>query len=264
MITSAANPKIKLVRKLIEQRRARYRERAFVVEGTRLLREALQAGALPEFCLYVARWLDSGGKELLAAMESAGVPCFEVSEEVLRLVSDTTTPQGVIAVVPMQELPWPERPPLVLVLDGVREPGNLGAILRTASAAGVRGILLTHGSVDPYNPKAVRAGMGAHFKVALRRIAEVASGDAWNEYAAGYRLYVSAVSGGISLWKVQWEAPSALVVGGEAFGVSRQSLEAADVKVTIPMSSDVESLNVVVASGILLFTASHALGVIGG
>jgi len=263
LITSAANPKVKLVRKLIEQRKARYRERAFVVEGTRLLKEALQAGALPEFCLYTTGWLDSGGKGTFDAMKSAGVPCFEISEEVLHLVSDTATPQGVVAVVPIQERPWPERPPLVLVLDGVREPGNLGAILRTASAAGVRGILLTRGSVDPYNPKAVRAGMGAHFKVALRYVAGVASGDAWNDYAAGYRLYVSAVSGGTSLWKVRWEAPAALVVGGEAFGVGQRSLEAADVKVTIPMSSDVESLNVVVASGILLFTASHAIGVVG-
>ncbi len=262
MITSPSNPKVKLIRKLIEQRKARYRERSFVIEGTRLLKEALMAGVAPELCLYTGDWAEGEGSALLEGFEESGSRCFEISKDLLHLVSDTATPQGVVAVVPMPDVPWPTNAPLVLVLDGVRDPGNLGAILRTASAAGVRGVLLTRGSVDLYNPKAVRAGMGAHFKVSTRHIAGVGIGDAWEEYAGGYRVYTSLVKDGIPLWSVRWEAPAALVVGGEAHGVGRESIEAADVLVRIPMAENVESLNVVVASGILLFEASHATGVI--
>ncbi len=253
MITSASNPKIKLVRKLMDQRKARVRENAFPIEGTHLLEEAWNAGVVPRFCLYTGEWAETAsGASWLERLRAENVDCFEIAPALLPAVTDTVTSQGVVAVVPMPQPPWPDQAPLLLVLDRVQEPGNLGAILRTAYAAGVRGVLLTPGTVDPYNPKAVRAGAGAHFHVPIRRIRSLP------EALTGYRVYVSDVRDGISAWEADWSPPVALVVGSEAHGVGRDARSLADAAVHIPMPGSAESLNVVVASGILLFLAVHA------
>ncbi len=255
MITSTSNPKIKLVRKLMEQRKARLRENAFPIEGTRLLEEAWSARVLPRFCLHTGEWAETAaGKSWIERLSAEGVECYEIAPALLSEVTDTVSAQGVVAVVPMPHLPWPDDIPLLLVLDRVQDPGNLGAILRTAYAAGIRGVALTPGTVDPYNPKAVRAGMGAQFHVPLRRIRSLA------EELDGYRVYVSDVRKGASCWEVDWSPPVALVVGSEAHGVGLEARSLADAAVHIPMPGSAESLNVVVASGILLFLAAHAQG----
>jgi TrmH family RNA methyltransferase len=255
MITSTSNPKIKLVRKLMEQRRARARENAFPIEGARLLEEAWNAGIVPRFCLHTGEWAETAvGKSWIERLSSRNVECQEIAPGLLSEVTDTVSAQGVVAVVPMPRLPWPDDIPLLLVLDRVQDPGNLGAILRTAYAAGIRGVALTPGTVDPHNPKAVRAGMGAHFHVPVRRIRDL------EEELRGYRVYVSDVREGVSCWEVDWSPPVALVVGSEAHGVGPMARSLADAAVHIPMPGAAESLNAAVAASLMIYAARrHAL-----
>lgn len=250
MITSLKNDRVRLVRALQERRRVRQRERRLVVEGVRLCQEA--AGAGPHFAFYTARVReDPRGRALLTAWQEAGVPCEEVSEEVMAACSDTETPQGLLAVIPIPDLPFPSQPTLLLILDRLRDPGNLGTILRTALAAGVDGVLLAPGTVDATNPKAVRAGMGAHFRLPM------AAMD-WDEIArtvAGCRVYLADARGAVPYTEADWTGRAALIVGGEAAGAGGRAGALADATVAIPMAAGVESLNAAVAAAVILFEA---------
>jgi len=254
MITSLKNDRVRLVRALQERRRVRQRERRFVLEGVRLCQEAAHARARPHFVLYTARVQeDPKGRALLTAWQEAGVPCEEVSEEVMAACSDMETPQGLLAVVPIPDLPLPTHPTLVLILDRLRDPGNLGTILRTALAAGVEGVLLAPGTVDATNPKAVRAGMGAHFRLPM------AAMD-WDEIAravAGCRVYLADAQGSVPYTDADWTGRVALIVGGEAAGAGSRAHALAEATVAIPMAAGVESLNAAVAAGVLLFEAAR-------
>lgn len=252
MITSLKNDRVRLVRALQERRRVRQRERRFVVEGIRLCEEAARAGLRPHFVFYTdqARQ-DERALALLLQWEHAGVPCEEVSSEVMEACSDTETPQGLLAVVPIPELPFPPNPAFALILDRVRDPGNLGTILRTARAAGVDGVVLAPGTVDATNPKAVRAGMGAHFHL------PILAAD-WGEIPrriAGCRVYLADARGDVVYTDVDWRGPTALIVGGEAEGAGEQARALAGTTVAIPMAAGVESLNTAIAAAILLFEA---------
>ena len=141
----------------------------------------------------------------------------------------------------------------VLILDRLRDPGNLGTILRTALAAGVEGVLLAPGTVDATNPKAVRAGMGAHFRLPM------AAMD-WDEIAhavAGCRVYLADARGSISYTDADWTGRVALIVGGEAAGAGSRAHALAEATVAIPIAAGVESLNAAVAAGVLLFEAAR-------
>jgi len=249
-ISSLDNPRVRELRAL-HRRSVRYRQRAFLIEGVRLVEEALSSGLPLHLALYVPEQLQKMPRgaallERLAACREA----FSTTPQVLRSVSDTVTPQGVVAAVP-----FPERPPqgegLLLVLDRLRDPGNCGTILRTAEAAGVRAVYLSPGSVDPFSPKVVRAGMGAHFRLALR----VAS---WAEIAAevaGRQVLLAEARAGRPYDQVDWTLPTALILGGEAEGAGAEARALAAGVVSIPMAGAAESLNVAVAAGILLFEA---------
>lgn len=254
MITSLKNDRVRLVRALQERRRVRQRERRFVVEGVRLCQEAADTGARPHFVFYTARIReDPRGQALLAAWQEAGVPCEEVSDEVMAACSDTETPQGLLAVVPIPDLPLPPHPTLTLILDRLRDPGNLGTILRTAQAAGVDGVILAPGTVDATNPKAVRAGMGAHFRL------PIAAMD-WDEIAravAGCRVYLADARGTVPYTDADWTGRVALIVGGEAAGAGSRAHALADATVAIPLAGGVESLNAAVAAAVLLFEAAR-------
>jgi len=256
MLTSTHNPRVSAVRNLLDHRRAREDSRRFVVEGVRLVEAALDAGARPVEAFYTAELAATPrGAALLARLRAAG-EAIEVNDHVLRALSDTQTPQGVVAVVPF--LDWPSFPSrqgalLVLVVDGVRDPGNLGSLLRGAAAAGVDRVLLAPGGVDLYNPKVVRAGMGAHFAL------PVASLD-WAALAAqvaGLAVRAATTQAPLAYDQADWTAPSALIVGGEADGVSEAGLRLARETVAIPMRPGVESLNAAMAGAVILFEAAR-------
>jgi TrmH family RNA methyltransferase len=249
MITSLANDKIKLTRALAH-RRTRWRERSFILEGVRLLSEAAIRGVNPRFVLHTTAGAQKGDvAHLIDSLAQRGVPCHLVSEEVMVACTDTVTPPGLLAVMPFPEVPTSTHPTWTLVVDNVRTPGNLGTILRTAAAAGVDQVLLSPGTVDPYNPKVVRGAAGAHFCLPMLCFA-------WDEIAArlaGLFVWHAVVEGSLLYTAADWTRPLALIVSGEAGGASPKALALADASVRIPMARDIESLNVAVAAGVLLF-----------
>jgi len=166
-------------------------------------------------------------------------------------LSDTETPQGVLGVFPLPELPVPDDPALIVVADGWRDPGNLGALIRTAAAAGVDLLLLTRGTVDPTNPKAIRAAMGAHYRLALRTLD-------WDSIAAAYpahHVYLADAAGDALYTAIDWRDPSIIVVGGEAHGFGVAATSVPHTRVRIPMAPGAESLNAAIAAGVLIFAA---------
>ena len=253
MITSRANPQVKYVRRLISDRRYRATERAFVVEGTRWLRELAAAGIAPRALFATDEWLSSNEGRALAARLGAPVP---VTEEVLAGMSDTENAPGVLAVVDYRPAPWPVAPTFLLILDGVSNPGNLGAILRAASAAGAQGVLLGPGCVDPTNPKVVRGSMGAILRLPLR----AADWPEIAELVAGLDVWLAAARDGVAYSAVDWQRPAALLIGGEAHGAGPAAERLATGRITIPMRDATESLNAAVAAGILLFEVARQRG----
>jgi RNA methyltransferase, TrmH family len=247
-ITSSSNSKIKWVRSLQGRSRNRKAEGAFVAEGVRLLEEAAQQNWPADLVLYDETLSERGWRVLEKLSEQEGLERAKIAPDLMAEISDTETPQGILAVLQRGALPLPENPDFVILADGIRDPGNLGTLLRTAEAAGADGLLLAPGTVDAYSPKVVRAGMGAHFHLPIHH-------QHWEaiQYALrGLTIFVADTEGALSLWEVNFRQPCALLIGGEAFGASPQGRSLADQAVRIPMPGRVESLNAAIAAGILI------------
>jgi len=252
LITSLANEKVKLARSL-HRRRGREKERLFIVEGVRLCEEAWRAGITPALLFYTPEVAAEGRvMRLLNAFAEVAKRGMIVSEEVMRAISDTQTPQGLLAVVAISERPPKEG--LLLIVDQLRDPGNLGTILRSAWAAGVGQVTTTKGTVDIYSPKVVRGAMGAHFHLSLAPDRE------WKEIEPlleGRQALLADARGEVAYHEVDLTLPSALIIGGEAEGASKEAKRLAHKRVYIPMPGGAESLNAAVAASIILFEAAR-------
>ena len=266
LVTSPSNARLKLLKKL-HVRRQREKLGLVVLEGHRLVIDALEMGLAPEFVvLHEDALLRTEGKRLHEALTEACAPdrVLRVPAELVNSLSDTQTPQGVLAVLPQPSLPLPLTPSLVLVCDGVADPGNLGTLLRSAAGAGVCATLLTPGCSDPWGLKALRSGMGAQCRLPTRQLG-------WDECAAllrewGCTAYAADAHGVAAHDQVDWVAPSALIVGSEAHGLSDAVREDPAVSLCrIPLGSldaaanteGLESLNAAVAGSIILFEAQR-------
>lgn len=247
-ISSLQNEKVKLARGLQTGARTRRKERKIVLEGTRLIRDACERNQKPEFVLYEPQTADY---ELIALLQDRRITPLPVTQEVMRSLSDTQQPPGIVAVFPMPIPPLPRQPRRVLILDAVREPGNLGTILRTAAAAGVEVVILAPGSTDPYNPKALRGGMGAHFRIPVIE----APWDQIAAYCEEIAIYLADSHGDTPYDQIDWSAPWALIIGSEAHGAGNAADNLTQKRVYIPMAAKTESINAAVAAGILLFAA---------
>ena len=251
MITSSQNPKIKRIRRLLSDRRFRQREGAFVVEGTRWLAEISAAARRPETILVTARWSEDEDNRRL--LEGLGAQGTLVSDGVMATTSDTETPAGVLAILPMVDTPLPDQPSLLLILDRLADPGNLGTMVRTAAAAGVDGVLLGPGCVDAYNPKAVRATMGALLRVPVLALGWMAI----QEITAGMALWLAAADGPVEYSSVDWRMRSALVIGSEATGIGPEAAALGTGRLFVPMAGQTESLNAAAAAAVILFEAQR-------
>jgi TrmH family RNA methyltransferase len=236
-------------------KRLRLQESLFVAEGTRWLKEVVRLSVTPTLLFYTEQWAQTAVHADL--LQQVPLSPQIVSEPVMAAMSDTQTPPGILLALPMQPSPIPPRPDLLLILDGVTNPGNLGTILRTAGAAGVDAVLLGPDCVDAYNPKVVRGGMGAHLRLPLWHLS-------WPEIAAqvgGLQVWLADVAQGVAYTAVDWRQPSALIIGSEATGVGAEAVALvkgnplANGRLTIPMQSDTESLNAAMATGVILFEA---------
>lgn len=256
MITSVQNARVKAARKLTE-RKERYAAGLLLAEGVRLIDDAWQSGVRPVALFYEPESVaaNPAAAQLLAILAAAGCECLPCAPAVFATLASTVTPQGMVAVLPLplqQSLSYPLD--LALVLDGVRDPGNAGALLRSAAAAGVQVAIFGPGCVDPFNDKVLRAGMGAHFRLPVRVCinwlqVRQALGD-------GLQLYLAEAGAALAYDAVNWRQPSALIIGGEAGGAGADA-RAAATAIAIPMQSAVESLNAAVAGSILLFEAAR-------
>ena len=254
IIASTANESVKYVRSL-HRRSTRYRERAFIAEGVRAVEEGIQAGIQPAFLLHTVAVTDSPrARAILSQAEQQGAKVKVVTEPVMAAMADTVTPSGILAVFPMLPASVPSPLTWALLLDGLRDPGNVGTILRSALAAHVQLVLTTEGTVDVYSPKVVRAAMGAHFRLNL--LVDL-PGPAVGEVLHGLRTLLAKPQEGAPYWEVDWREPTALLIGGEAEGVSESVQNLATGSVCIPMATEVESLNAAVATSILLFEGAR-------
>jgi TrmH family RNA methyltransferase len=249
MITSSQNPKLKQVRALLGRPKERREAGAFVAEGVRLVEEAARANWPVRFLLYSAD-LSERGREVVQKQKLKGVEVEEVSPELLHSQAETETPQGILAVLEMRDLPAPSSPDFLLVLDRVRDPGNLGTLLRAAEAAGVQSVLLPPETTDAFAPKVVRAGMGAHFRLPIR--ATTWEAIAQISKSAKLQIFLAEMNG-LSCWEADLRQPLALIIGGEADGASEQARAVANEQISIPMAGRAESLNAAVAGSILMF-----------
>jgi RNA methyltransferase, TrmH family len=250
MITSTRNPKIQMVRALNASAKARREAGAFVIEGVRLVEESLSHGWLPKLVFYCEA-ISQRGLQVIRIYQEKEIQVEQVAPHVLKAAGDTETPQGILAVMPFKPIALPREPRFILILDGIRDPGNLGTILRTAAAAGVEGVLLTPGSTDVLAPKVLRSGMGAHFHLPIHSLT-------WDEIRKylippGVNVYLADVAGASTYTDVDMKSPLALIIGGEAQGAGGQALSFSKQQVKIPMPGSTESLNASIAAGILIF-----------
>lgn len=249
MITSPQNPKLKLARALQGRPKERREEGAFLAEGVRLVEEALRTNWPIRYVLYSVG-LNERGEALIEHLKASGIEVDEVSGDLLQAVSETGTSQGILAVLDLISVPFPDTYNFILILDQIRDPGNLGTLIRTAEAAGAQAILLPPQTVDAFAPKVVRAGMGAHFRLPVHEMD-------WDEIEkvckqAHLQVFLADMEGQ-SCWDTNFRGPLALIVGGEAEGASQQARELASATVSIPMPGKAESLNASVAGAVLMF-----------
>jgi TrmH family RNA methyltransferase len=241
-ITSPGNERIKsLVR--LRERKARDEERLFVVEGERLYQRALEAGLEPTITFV------SGGHQTVGETVT-------VAPEALDKASYRSRSQGIIGVFPQFETGLgrveSSSVPLLLVIEGVEKPGNLGAMMRTAAAAGVDAVVTVGGTVDPFNPNVVRSSTGALFTLPLA-ISSWEEATPWLE-ERGIGVVGASPAGDVALWDADLGGPVAIVVGAEDAGLSEQAAAVARELVAIPQTGPgVDSLNASVAAAVLLF-----------
>ncbi|KGX93410.1 23S rRNA methyltransferase [Pontibacillus halophilus JSM 076056 = DSM 19796] len=242
MITSLQNGYVKRWKKL-KRRRGREKERAFLVEGFHLVEEALKSDwTVQEIVIR---------EDINIQNEWQGYKYVQVTNEVFQEIADTDHPQGVAAVVEMKEMEW-EGANRVLLLDSIQDPGNLGTIIRTADAAGFDAIMLGKGTVDPYNDKVIRSTQGSifHLPVFQEELEEIIP----SMRQEGTTVWATSLQGATPyMEKTIPDEPFALLVGNEGSGVQEELLQLADERVNIPMYGQAESLNVAVATGILLY-----------
>ncbi|MCJ7824315.1 MAG: RNA methyltransferase [Anaerolineales bacterium] len=255
MITSTSNPRVQWVRALQNKRRVRKSEGLFIIEGTRLVNEAVSSRSPARLVLYTDG-LEQGDQLRIDALIQQGAEAEVVSERVMKSCSATEAPQGLLAVLPIPFSAPPDNLNLALVADRISDPGNLGTILRTARAAGVEAVFLSAGTVDPFNPKVVRGAMGAHFHLPIiqEQTSEI------EKHLRGIDVWVAEAGLGSPYYDVDWKKPSALVIGSEAHGPSDELRSFALGSTHIPMQDLADSLNASVAAAVILFEIARMRG----
>ncbi len=259
-LDSADNKMVRRIKRLNASRQARTKNRATVVEGARLVDEALASGMTPEVVVYSPKWVERvEGRAMMTRLRARSIPIFYVTDRLFEEISQVETPQGIMAVMSLPEPLTLERflahaphPLLFPVALGIQEPGNLGTLMRAALAAGAHGLGVSLGTVDAFNPKCLRAAAGAAFRLPV-----VTLPPEWSEQleAHGVAVRTTSVDQGQPYYEADWTEPVALALGNEGNGIESEWLSRTEV-VTIPMSPASESLNVSMAGAILLFHAA--------
>ena len=253
MITSAQNSMVKWVRHLMASSSARKENNLCVVEGIRLAEEAVAAHWRPDL-VFFSQPISHRGQLLIESLVASGVKIEEVHPDLLNRVSDTRQSQGILMVVPIPQSETDKNMDNLLILDNIRDPGNMGTILRSAAALDFHTVILTPGSVDPYSPKVMRAGMGGHFQVAIhtmnpREIHQFCK----HTFNHQLTIFLADAENGSTCWESDLKKPLCLIIGGEAGGASSELQAISDEKIHIPMLQKSESFNAAISASILMY-----------
>lgn len=250
MITSTNNAQIRLVAALQAKAKARREYNVFVAEGERMVLEA------PENRVRAVYVSETYAKTHQDVLYKLNVPWDTVSDKLFAQMSETKTPQGILAIVECLAYRLEDllkiRHPLLLVLENIQDPGNLGTMIRTAEGAGAAGVIMSPDTVDIYNPKVIRSTMGSLYRVPFLYA------DYFEELLkqlkkAEVTLYAAHLDGSREYTDVHYSDRTALLIGNEGNGLTKKTVELSDQCVKIPMSGKVESLNASIAASILLF-----------
>lgn len=246
----------------LQGRRKRAVSGRFLAEGMRVVEDLVDSPISVAWVLSVSSIEDTErGRELLAAINRRGIPRDSVTDREFKDLSSTEAPQGIIAVgeIPATDLTGlvgEDGPALVLVLDAVQDPGNLGTMIRSAEAFAATGVIVLPGTVDPWNPKVVRSAAGSSFRLPIVHAAWTEASTALR--SSGFKLLAADSSGRPLSGPTQGRV--ALVLGNEGSGVSREVMRGVDAVVGIPTPGRAESLNVTAAAAILLYELSRGTG----
>lgn len=257
MITSEGNAQIKEIIKLQKQAKTRRKSHSFVIEGFKMVSEAASYNKLKK--VYVSEYVMEHGDERLNKIISR-CPYEEVSDNVFKQMSDTVTPQGIIGIADIPEYTLEnilnDDKKTWLLLDDLRDPGNLGTIMRTAEGADISGVILSKESVDLFNPKVVRSTMGAIFRMPYIYVDSLV--DTVKEVKSkGYKIYGTAMEGSVVYDEPDYTSGSGIVIGNEANGVSDEVFAEVTDRIRIPMGGKLESLNAAVAAAIVMYETAR-------
>ena len=252
VITSKDNEIVKSIKKLKEKK---YRDQGkkFIVEGIKMVEEALEENAKIDKIVVCEDCINNGtiGKELL--YEIAKQDCVYVSEKVFQTITDVESPQGILAVIEKanseNKILYDED--IIVALDGIQDPGNLGTILRTVDSTGLKQIILSEKTVDAYSPKVVRSTMGAIYRVNIVKSNNIVE-TLKTLKKHKFEIVATSLQTKETIYSIDYKN-KVIVIGNEANGVSKEVLELADEKVKIPMLGKTESLNAAVATGVILY-----------
>lgn len=256
IITSTSNPRVVEARKL-RQRKRREAAGLFLVEGLQLLHMALDSGVAPDEAFYCQeQFVGSEAAALFERFRQAGATLLCVSSRVMEALSERDEPQGIVATFRLARFPLTALEltgrELVVILDRLQDPGNLGTLIRTADAVGAAAIILIEPCVDPYDPKTVRGSMGSLFNLPVISAQDVAGLFAWLK-ARGLRPVGADPHLGVTWGAGLWEGGVALVLGNEARGLSPDVAAQIQTWTKLPIVGKAESLNVAVAGGVLMY-----------
>ncbi|HZK33633.1 MAG TPA: RNA methyltransferase [Tissierellaceae bacterium] len=255
-ITSTNNRLIKNIKSLY-RKKGRQKHNSFIVEGIKIIEEAIENDYPIKHIVYTDYLLENEeGKALFSKIEKLN-NLVNVPENIFKEISDTENPQGIIGItniVPrdIKEIYDLENKRL-LFLDGLQDPGNMGTIIRTADAFSMGGIIIREGSVDPYNPKVIRATMGSIFRVPLYFTDGIE--ELKNLKSKGVNIYSTSLDGSIAIYKADFMEEFILSIGNESRGVSKEVLSLSNKLIKIPMTGKTESLNAAVAASIIMYEA---------
>lgn len=256
-LTGGQNPLIKEVRAL-KNKASREEKGLYFIEGIRFAEEAIKEAADIQYIMVSESFLSNNGPSgLLREINETIANVYLIPDSLFSSVSDTKNPQGILAVLPLKRKQLKDAAlsgGLLVILDAIKDPGNMGAIIRTADAAGCGGVIIPEGCVDVYNPKVLRSTVGSVFHVPIYHCGGI--GEAMDiARRNGFLLCASQLSGSVSIYEADLSGRVALIIGSEAEGISPETAKNSDLLIRIPMEGRAESLNASVAAGIMIFEA---------
>ena len=256
-IASLQNQLVKQLVQLKEKSRERKRTGTFLIEGKRELQLAIKGGYTIEIILFYPELLNTAEAK---ALSSHTIQMVEITKEVFQKLAHRSTTEGIIALAQsktheLTNITWHTENPLILVAEAPEKPGNIGALLRTADAANVDAVIIANPKTDLYNPNSIRSSIGCLFtnQIATGNTTEIITFLKDQNIA----INCAALNDSIDYHKQDFTKPTAIVVGTEATGLSQEWLENSDQNITIPMQGEIDSMNVSVAAGILIFEAKR-------